>query len=130
MLQQRKKDYLMRLHEEFMKSIHKLIDKRETLSEDEQQQILYNAFSFFTENFDVTEADAEETIIEKIPDVELLQQYARLLFINSQYNTNLSIGDLQKALQIIEYLQETDKTYSWEREVLREDILRTLEQGK
>ncbi|MDH6308316.1 hypothetical protein M2451_001060 [Dysgonomonas sp. PFB1-18] len=127
MLQQRKKDYLIRLLEELMKSIHKLVDKREKLSPAEREGILNDAFTFFVTNFEVTESDTIDDLSEKIPDVELLEQYARLLMIRSDESDTLNTPDLKRALQIVEYLEAADKTYSWDKVVLREDILHRLD---
>jgi hypothetical protein len=129
MLQQRKKDYLIRLLEELMKSIHKLVDKREKLSPAERKGILNDAFAFFVTNFEVTESDTIDDLSEKVADMELLEQYARLLMIRSDEADAVNIPDLKRALQIVEYLEAADKTYSWDRVVLREDILHRLDKS-
>jgi len=129
MLQQRKKDYLIRLLEELMKSIHKLVDKRENLSLEEKEEALGNAFSFFVDNFDISLDDNAETICEKVPDADLLHQYANLLLIESDIKNCPDKNKLHKALQILEYLESTDDTYVWDRVVLKEDILHRLDEN-
>ena len=129
MLQQRKKDYLIRLLEELMKSIHKLVDKRENLSVEEKEEALENAFSFFVDNFDISIDDNAETICDKVPDTDLLHQYANLLLIESDIKNSQDKRKLHKALQILEYLESTDNTYVWDRVVLKEDILNRLDEN-
>lgn len=127
MLQQRKKDYLIRMLEELMKSIHKLIDKREKMTVAEKEEALKNAFSFFADNFEVSSDDNVEAICEKVADADLLHQYANLLMIESDIKNNTDTDKLHKALQILEYLEATDNTYVWDRVVLKEDILHRLD---
>ena len=128
MLQQRKKDYLMRLLEELMKTIQKLIDKREDLSIPEKESILNDAFEFYRVNFDVTDSDTYAQVAEKIADTDLLDHYINLLYMRSDISGSRDKEQLTKALAVIEYLEQTNTTYSWERTVLKEDILRKLDE--
>ncbi len=67
--------------------------------------------------------------MEKINDNDLLEQYAKLLMIEYDITNKKDRGNLVKALDIIEYIQNADTTYSWERTVLREDLLHRLDEG-
>ena len=127
MLQQRRKDFLMRLLEEFMKKLQQLTDNREQLSNSEQKDILNECFTFFSTNFHTSIADGPDILIEKINDRDLLEQYPKLLMMRYDLSEEKSKTDLHKALAVIEYLQNTDVTYSWDRVVLREDILHRLD---
>lgn len=127
MLQQRRKDFLMRLLEEFMKKLQQLTDNREKMSNSEQKAILEECFAFFSSNFQASITDESKILIEKINDRDLLEQYPRLLMAQFDLSEKPEREILLKALSLVEYLQNTDATYSWDREVLREDILHRLD---
>lgn len=128
MINHRKKDYLIRLLEELFKKLQQQINSKNKLSDSETVAILDEGYTFFHENFNATKEDSEENLIEKIKDIELLEQYAKLLL--TEYDTtNKHEALLLKALAIVEYLENTDNTYSWERTVLKEDILHRLDNG-
>ena len=129
-LQQRKKDYLMRLLEELMKTMQKLIDKRDDLSIPEKESILNDAFEFYHVNLDVTDSDTYTQVVEKIADTDLLDHYINLLYMKSDISGSTDKVQLTKALAIIEYLEQTNTTYSWERTVLKEDILHKLDENE
>lgn len=128
MLQQRKKDYLQRLIEEFFKKLEQAVNEGEHMSNSEKEALLAECFDFFTVNLGVSKEDKAIEIIEKITEIDLLEQYAKLLTTEYDIFENKNRGNLQKALHIIEYIQNIDKTYSWERTVLREDILHRLDE--
>lgn len=130
MLQHRKKDYLMKLLEELTKKLYELINKKIIISNEEQEDILNECYSFFEENFNVEKDDENTVLIGKIKDVDLVEQYAKLLMADYDLSSVKQKEVLLKALDIVQYLQETDKTFSWERTVLREDILRKLDENK
>jgi len=131
MIQQRKKDYLQRLIEEFFGKIHVLQNRRQKEDSEEIKNILNNSFDFFSKNFDVKQSDTAETIVQKVGDLALLEQYAGILFYKHQAVDIKEPDQLQTALDIIDYIEAVDKTYSWERTVLREDLLRLLDkEGK
>ncbi|NDW09967.1 hypothetical protein [Dysgonomonas sp. 520] len=128
--QQRKKDYLQRLIEEFFAKLHKLTNEKEHISLLEKTQLLVSGFQFFYENFDIKLTDTANDILEKIGDYELSEQYARLLVVEYEcLEEDGNKDSLSKALEIVEYLINTDTTYSWDRSVIREDILRLLEKS-
>lgn len=128
MLQQRKKDYLLRLIEELFKKLQQLMDSDKNFNDSQKLSIIEDCYHFFTDTFDVKKTDSPRTLIEKISDNDLLEQYAKLLLTENQ----LLSKDKEKlitALEITEYLQDTDISYSWERTILREDILRELDKN-
>jgi hypothetical protein len=127
MLQQRKKDYLIRLLEELMKKINQMLSQDVRLNEAEKGKILRDCFDFFEMNYHASDSDSAGELIEKIPDTELLEQYPRLLMTQYDLSAGKDNSILHKALAIIQFLEATDKTYSWERVVLREDILHRLD---
>lgn len=131
MLQQRKKDYLQRLIEEFFKKLEVFINgsNDNNLSETEKKSILADCFQFFSENFAVNKTDDVSQLAEKIDDINLLEQYAKILTIEYDITENKDRSELEKALAITQYLEKTDSTYSWDRTVLREDILRRLDES-
>lgn len=126
MLQQRKKDFLQRLIEEFFKKLNQVVNGETHLTTDETESLLKECFGFFSENLGVSKADEIPVIIEKINDIELLEQYAKMLMAAYDISVEKDKGILLKALDIIDYLQNTDSTYSWSRIVLREDLLYRL----
>ncbi len=127
MLQQRKKDYLQRLIEEFFKKLDQMVNRQVVLDSFEKKALLNDCFGFFAENLQVEKDDGLEGLVEKIPDNDLLEQYAKLLMTEYDLSEIKDRGGLLKSLSIIEYLERTDKTFSWERTVLKEDILHRLD---
>ncbi|NDV94163.1 hypothetical protein D0T84_04425 [Dysgonomonas sp. 521] len=126
MLQQRKKDYLQRLIDEFFKKLQQVVSGDAQLGDAERQSLLQECFVFFSENFDVSGSENLPMLVEKISDGELLEQYAKALMLRYDISEQKDRGDLYRALEIVEYIQDADKTYSWDRVVLREDLLHRL----
>lgn len=126
MIQQRKKDYLQRLIEEFFAKLQQLDNEKQKLTIDEQKAILEECFRFFEEEFSLKKGDSLTYIIEHVDRIELLEQYARMLMTEYELNDIKNSGSLLKALDIVEYLEKTDNVYSWDRTILKEDILRYL----
>jgi len=129
MIQQRKKDFLQRLIEEFFSKFNELVNGTPFENQDERKELLNKALIFFSENFNVKQTDGLESLTEKIGDIDLLQQYAKLLLIKHDIIDIKDVNQLHTALGIIEYLEAADKTYSWERTTLREDLLRILDEN-
>jgi hypothetical protein len=127
MLQQRKKDYLQRLIEEFFKKLQEAVNGDTQLSDTERESLLQECFAFFSDNFDVSGSENISALAEKVSDSELLEQYAKALMLRYDISGRKDRGDLSKALDIIEYIQDSDKTYSWDRVVLREDLLHRMD---
>lgn len=129
MIQQRKKDYLQRLIEDFFAKLHELVNKDKNLGSDskEKKQLLRECFLLFDNDFNISREDSAETIIIKIGDNDLIEQYAKLLQTKYEILDIKEVYQLHIALDLIEYLEATDTTYSWNRTVLKEDILRLLD---
>ncbi|GAB6008110.1 hypothetical protein [Dysgonomonas reticulitermitis] len=129
MLQQRKKDFLQRLIEEFFKKLEQLVSGEAVLETSEKEVLLNECFNFFSENLQAEKNDSLVDLVEKISDYDLLEQYAKLLMTEYDLSEIKDREGLLKSLSIIEYLESTDKTFSWERTILKEDILRRLDDG-
>lgn len=129
MLQQRKKDYLQRLIEEFFKKLEQAVNEGEHISDSDKKALLTECFDFFSVNLGVSKENKAIEMIEKITEMDLLEQYAKLLMTEYDISENKDRENLLKALHIVEYIQNIDKTYSWERTVLREDILHRLDEN-
>lgn len=125
MIQLRKKDYLQRIIEEFFSKIYDVINGK-NLDRDEGMNQLQKCFDLFRSNFDIKITDQAETIISKMSDVSLLDQYAQLLVLKFQLLDLKEADELETALNIINYIDVTDRSYSWNRSVLKQDILRLL----
>lgn len=125
MIQFRKKDYLQKIIEEFFSKIQDLINGG-SLNKEEQMIQLQKCFDLFRSDFDVQTSDSVNTIAEKIQDVDLLEQYAKVLVLKFELLDIKDISDLETALKIVNFLDITDKTYSWNRSVMKQDILRLL----
>ena len=128
MLRQRKKDYLQRIIEEFFAKLQELIANDSRQDTHAKKLILSDCFDFFFVNFDVKGSEEVKDIIEKIGDTELLEQYAKLLVVDYQLADTRNKESLLNALSIVEYLQDTNTVYSWERIVIREDALLLLDE--
>lgn len=129
MIQQRKKDYLQRLIEDFFVNLQELIDanKDPKSVSIEKRQLLNECLALFNNDFNISQNDSTETIIIKIRDNYLIEQYAKLLQTKYEITDIKEIYQLHIALDLIEYLEATDTTYSWNRTILKEDILRLLD---
>lgn len=127
MINYRKKDYFQRILEEFFEKLRILINKREAHADNKElRNSINDCYKFFADYFEVTKSDSPNEIIRKVEYEELIEQYARLLF--TEYTT-LDIkheSNLSDALYLVEYLQKTDSAFSWDRTILREDILRVM----
>lgn len=129
MIQQRKKDYLQRLIEDFFSKLHELINQDKNLESvtTEKKQILRECFTLFDNDFNISQEDSAETIMIKIGDNDLIEQYAKLLLTKYEIGDIKEVYQLHIALDLVEYIEATDKTYSWNRTILKEDILRLLD---
>ncbi len=129
MIQQRKKDYLQRLLEEFFAKLHELANenKNSDSNSDEKKHIVSECLFLFNTDFNISQEDPAETIVIKIGDNDLIEQYAKLLQTKYEITDIKEVYQLHIALDMVEYLEATDTTYSWNRAVLKEDILRLLD---
>ncbi|MFV0418533.1 MAG: hypothetical protein ACK5KT_07385 [Dysgonomonas sp.] len=128
MLQQQVKDYLLRLIQEFFKKLQLLMGKGSKVNEAEKLSIINDCHAFFSNSFAVSDTDNSKVIIEKINNKDLLDLYAKLLFTELEV-TSKNKEKLSIALELVEYLQNTDANFSWERTILQEDILRILDEN-
>lgn len=122
-----KKDYLQRLIEELFEKLQLL--HTEDKKTNEAQNLLQEAIQFFAENFDVKLSDSARVVAGKIENNELLEQYAKLILIKYEITNLKDTDQLYTAFSIVEYLDKIDSTYSWTRTVLREDLLRLLDES-
>lgn len=129
MIQQRKKDYLQRLIEEFFSKYHELINGASPANPEEKKELLDSALKYFTTDLGVRQTDSAQSLIEKIGDIDLLQHYAKLLLIKYETVDIKEPAQLQTALEIVSYIEAADKTFSWDRTALREDLLRLLDES-
>lgn len=127
MIQLRKDDYIQRIIQEFFAKLHRLTDKLE-VSDSDKRAVLNECFDLYREYYHVDRSDSVIEIMNTLSHYELIEQYAWLLvreyeMVDIKYRENLT-----KSLSLIEYLDRADLTYSWSRSVLREDILRLLDE--
>lgn len=127
MIQERKKDYLQRLIEEFFKKFAEVLYSGEKTDTTERKIHLNAGFRFFFDNFGILKDDDATSIITKIGDYDLLEQYAKMLMLKYEITDFGNQEDLRLALFIVDYIQKVDSVYSWDRTILREDLLRLLE---
>ena len=128
MIQQRKKDYLIKLIEEFFAKLQQLKQAQEGENPTEEKEIINDCMAFFQSNFKTTQSDTASELTDKIKDPDLLEQYAKLLLNKYNISDIKYIYQLHVALDIVTYIEASDNTYSWDRNILREDLLRLLDQ--
>ena len=128
MIQQRKKDYLIKLIEEFFAKLQQLKQAQEGENPTEEKEIINDCMAFFLSNFNTTQSDTASELTDKIKDPDLLEQYAKLLLNKYNISDIKYIYQLHVALDIVTYIEASDNTYSWDRNILREDLLRLLDQ--
>ncbi|NDV69739.1 hypothetical protein [Dysgonomonas sp. 25] len=130
MVQQiRKDDYIQRILQEFFAKLNQLYLKRPKAPKEEQKRILQKCFELYRDYYHVERSDSAVEIINLLEDFGLIEQYARILTdeyqtVDIKYDENL-----RKALSLVEYIEHADATYSWDRTVLKEDILRLLDES-
>jgi hypothetical protein len=126
--QQKKKDYLQRLIEEFFARFYDLLNSRRDYTETEKADLLREAFKYFADNFEICPADSISDLTDKIDEYALVEQYARLL--KMEYEILAADGDreqLKKALRLVQFAIKGDSTYCWERNLLEQELIRMLE---
>lgn len=128
MIQQRKKDYLIKLIEEFFAKLQQLKQAQEGENPTEEKEIINDCMAFFQSNFNTTQSDTASELTDKIKDTDLLEQYAKLLLNKYNISDIKYIYQLHVALDIVTCIEASDNTYSWDRNILREDLLRLLDQ--
>lgn len=128
MIQQRKKDYLIKLIEEFFAKLQQLKQAQEGENPTEEKEIINDCMAFFQSNFNTTQSDTASELTDKIKDTDLLEQYAKLLLNKYNLSDIKYIYQLHVALDIVTCIEASDNTYSWDRNILREDLLRLLDQ--
>lgn len=128
MIQQRKKDYLIKLIEEFFAKLQQLKQAQEGENPTEEKEIINDCMAFFQSNFNTTQSDTASELTDKIKDPDLLEQYAKLLLNKYNISDIKYIYQLHVALDIVTCIEASDNTYSWDRNILREDLLRLLDQ--
>lgn len=129
MIQERKKDYLQRLIEEFFAKFGKMLESGQKLDDTERKLLLNDGFRFFFDKFGILREDDLRILIDKINSNDLLEQYAKLLKLKYEYTDFKSKEELLLALSVIEYVQKIECSYSWERTILREDVLRLIDEA-
>lgn len=128
MIQQRKKDYLQKLIEEFFAKLQQLKQAQEGVNLSEEKEIVNDCMVFFQSNFNTKQSDTAGELADKIKDPDLLEQYAKLLLNKYNISDIKDIYQLHVALDIVKSIEAGDNTYSWDRNILREDLLRLLDQ--
>lgn len=124
---QHKKDYLLRLIDEIFAKLRKVLDRNVDLSTEERQSLLNDCFDFYSEYYGIVKKDTAENIINKLDRFDLLEHYAQILLTEYELANSGDKDNLTKSLSLVEYLEESDNSYSWDRVALREDILRLIE---
>ncbi|WP_221411498.1 hypothetical protein [Dysgonomonas sp. 216] len=118
----------MNLLEQLFKHMTKLTDQN---IEDplEKEETMNKILVFYKSSFDVNDNDTTQQILEKLPAIYFIEEYSKLLFYRHGASDKKDKGMLHKALELVQYLNSADKTYSWDRAVLEQDILRLLDEN-
>lgn len=127
MIQQRKKDYLQRLIEDFFVKLQQF--QQDGDNPDEGKKIVNDCLAFFQTHLNTLQSDSSAILIQKIENPDLLEQYARILLKKYEIVDIKETDQLHVALDIVENLEISDNTYSWNRNILKEDLLRLLDQN-
>lgn len=114
-----KQDFLLVQIEELAKKLARLLKKKEipgsnadVLADDCYKDLhlsLYNV-----------ENDTPEELIEKVPEWELLELLVKLMLADDRLNKDRN--QIEKAQQILFFIQEKDRTFSFERIALADTI--------
>lgn len=128
MIQRRKQDYLQKLIEDFFSKLQEYANSQKENDLETAKEIWESCISFFQEEFKTNQDDSAEILIQKIQDGPLLEQYAKMLLQKYQYIDIKESSQLYIALDIVNYLDQYDKTFSWDRNILKQDLLRILDE--
>ena len=114
-----KQDFLLVQIEEPAKKLAKLLKKKETpgSNTDTLADDCYKDIHLSLQ--EVQNATAEE-LTEKVPDWELLELLVKLMLADDRINTDRQ--QIEKAQQLLYFVQERDRTYSFDRIALAESI--------
>ena len=114
-----KQDFLLVQIEELAKKLAKLLKKKETpgSNTDTLADDWYKDIHLSLQ--EVQNATAEE-LTEKVPDWELLELLVKLMLADDRINTDRQ--QIEKAQQLLYFVQERDRTYSFDRIALAESI--------
>lgn len=127
MINQRKEDYLQILIEEFAYRLRIYVESLKKEDLEQVKETLNTCLTGFVINFDTNQSDMAEDIIRKIRDIRLLEEYAKILLNKYELTDMKEPYQLHVALDIVEYLNIYDNTYSWDRNILKQDLLRLLD---
>lgn len=114
-----KQDYLLIQIEELAKKLAQLLDKKKHLKNDTEILADDCYKDLHLTQQEVQNATAEE-LTEKVPDWQLLELLIKLMLADDRINSDRQ--QIEKAQQLLYFVQERDRTYSFERIKLAETI--------
>ncbi|MCP9613065.1 hypothetical protein [Coprobacter tertius] len=107
-----RQDFIMNQIEELSKKIARLLRKKEN-HEPDIDTTTDECYGDLKLNLMTITNETTEDIIEKIPQWELLELLVTIMINDDRINTNREM--MKKAQEILFYVQEKDKTWSFER---------------
>lgn len=114
-----RKDYLLAQIDELAKKFSRLVEKKEALDPD-ISPVADECYGMLGITARWIEANETEEIISRIGIWELLELLVKIMLEDERLNN--SRPNMQKAQEILFYVQENDRTYSLERVMLEEQI--------
>ena len=107
-----KQDFLLAQIEELTKKIARLIRKKES-NEPDVNAAADDCYGFFHLNLNFIINRPADELTEKVPDWQLLELLVKIMINDDRINQNLE--QMEKAQSLLYYVQENDRTYSFDR---------------
>lgn len=114
-----KQDFLLVQIEELAKKLAKLLKKKETPGNN-VDTLADDCYKDIHLTLPEIQNATPEDLIEKVPDWELLELLVKLILADDRINSDHY--QIEKAQSLLFYVQEQDRTFSFERIALAETI--------
>ncbi len=118
-----KQDYLLAQIEELAKKLAKLLRKEES-HEDETETLADDCYKDLHLTLQEVQNATAEELTEKVMNWELLELLIKLMLADDRINTDRR--QIEKAQQLLYFVQERDRTYSFDRIELADTIRNLL----
>ena len=107
-----KQDFLLAQIEELTKKIARLLRKKET-NEPDIDTAADDCYKAFRLNLNSITNLPEDELTELVPDWQLLELLVKIMLNDTRINHDLN--QMEKAQALLYYIQENDRTYSFDR---------------
>ena len=119
MIKMIKQDFLLAQIEELTKKIARLLRKKET-NEPDIDTAADDCYKAFRLNLNSIINLPEDELTELVPDWQLLELLVKIMLNDTRINHDLH--QMEKAQALLYYVQENDRTYSFDRIAMAKEL--------